>query len=145
MNQISIRCTQFNGQKITLEDLATHASGLPEFPQNYGGLLSKERMLDPNFNASSYSANHLYEGLSNTTLSSEPGLEYRYSNFGMGLLGHILSLKAGIPYEQLVKDKILNTLGMNDTRITISGIPDSRLAVGHKGGLEIVTPELSEG
>ena len=26
---------QFNGHKITVEDLATHPSGLPEFPDNY--------------------------------------------------------------------------------------------------------------
>ena len=26
---------QFNGHKITVEDLATHTSGLPEFPDNY--------------------------------------------------------------------------------------------------------------
>jgi len=29
------------------------------------------------------------------------------------------SLKAGVPYEQLVKDRILNVLGMNDTKITL--------------------------
>ena len=26
---------QYNGHKITIEDLATHTSGLPEFPDNY--------------------------------------------------------------------------------------------------------------
>ena len=28
----SVKVPQFNGQKITIEDLATHASGLPEWP-----------------------------------------------------------------------------------------------------------------
>jgi serine-type D-Ala-D-Ala carboxypeptidase/endopeptidase len=30
----SMKVPQFNGQKITLEDLATHTSGLPELPSN---------------------------------------------------------------------------------------------------------------
>ena len=38
----------------------------------------------------------------------------------MGLLGHLLSVKVGIPYAHLVKDRILDVLGMNDTKITLS-------------------------
>ena len=39
----------------------------------------------------------------------------------MGLSGQILVLKLGdISFEQLVKDRILNVLGMNDTRIALS-------------------------
>ena len=69
-----------------------------------------------------------------------------YFNLGVGLLGHILSLKAGIPYEQLVRDRILNVLGMDSTGIAINStqittpLPDllkSRLAKGHVGGKEI--------
>jgi CubicO group peptidase (beta-lactamase class C family) len=60
------------------------------------------------------------EALSNFILTSEPGSKFQYSDFGLGLLGYMLSLKAGVPYEQLVKDRILNVLGMNDTKITLS-------------------------
>ena len=73
----------------------------------------------------------------------------------MVLLGHILSLKTGVPYGELVKDRILNVLGMdstgtamNSTQIT-SPLPDllkSRLAIGHVGGKEIsslpILPEV---
>ena len=39
----------------------------------------------------------------------------------MGLSGQILVLKLGdISFEHLVKDRILNVLGMNDTRIALS-------------------------
>jgi serine-type D-Ala-D-Ala carboxypeptidase/endopeptidase len=30
-----VKVPQYNGDKITIEDLATHTSGLPEFPSNY--------------------------------------------------------------------------------------------------------------
>ena len=56
---------------------------------------------------SNYTANQMYAALSNFTLTREPGSKFQYSDFGVGLLGYILSLKAGVPYEQLVKDRIL--------------------------------------
>jgi CubicO group peptidase (beta-lactamase class C family) len=140
-----VKVPDYKGHKITIEELATHTSGLSEFPSNYGGFLPKARILDPNYNPSSYTPKQLYQALSNFTLASEPGSTYLYSNFGMGLLGHILSLRAGgIPYEQLVTNKILNVLGMNDTRITLSDTLKARLAIGHKDGQEIKTPELPE-
>ncbi len=90
-----------------------------------------------------YSATQLYQALSNTTLSRAPGSQFEYSNFGSGLLGHILSVKAGVPYEQLVKDRILDVLGMNDTKIDLSQNEiNDRFPVGHKGGKEIVLPPM---
>lgn len=61
-----------------------------------------------------------------------------------GLLGHILAIDSGISYEKLVKDRILNVLGMNSTGIAMNSTgvtyPDilkSRLAMGHSGGQEV--------
>ncbi|MGB7637904.1 MAG: serine hydrolase domain-containing protein [Nitrososphaeraceae archaeon] len=132
----SVKVPKFNGHKITLEDLATHTSGLPFLPSNIwvnnkvGGIFN-----------SNYTANQMYAALSNFTLTREPGSKFQYSDFGLGLLGYILSLKAGVPYEQLVKDRILNVLGMNDTKITLSQDDiKNRFPVGHKGGKEINTP-----
>ena len=39
----------------------------------------------------------------------------RYSNYGMGLLGHLLARAAGTSYEALIADRILEPLGMTDT------------------------------
>jgi CubicO group peptidase (beta-lactamase class C family) len=87
-------------------------------------------------------AQQIYNFISNFSLASEPGTRYNYSNLGADVLGHILSLKAGIPYEQLVRDRILNVLGMNSTGIAMNStqittpLPDelkSRLAKGHLG------------
>ena len=131
----NVKVPQFNGQKITLEDSATHTSGLPEWPSN---IWVKNHIgeFKPN-----YTANQLYDALSNFTLTREPGSQFQYSTFGMGLLGHILSLKAGVPYEQLVKDRILNVLGMNDTKITLSPYEiKKRFSIGHEDGKEIATP-----
>lgn len=133
----SVKVPEFNGTKITLEDLATHTSGLPEWPSNLW-LNGKVGTMNPNYNATL-----LYQALSNTKLTREPGSKFEYSSFGIGLLGHILSLKAGIPYNQLVRDRILNVLGMNDTKITLSQNQiNNRFPVGHRGGKEITTPTI---
>ncbi|MGC2670007.1 MAG: serine hydrolase domain-containing protein, partial [Candidatus Nitrosopolaris sp.] len=133
----SVKVPEFNGTKITLEDLATHTSGLPELPSNIW-LNNKIGTLNPHYNATL-----LYQALSNTKLTREPGSKFQYSSFGIGLLGHILSLKAGIPYNQLVKDRILSVLGMNDTKITLSQSDImNRFPVGHMGGKEISTPTI---
>jgi D-alanyl-D-alanine-carboxypeptidase/D-alanyl-D-alanine-endopeptidase len=129
----TVRVPTYNGYKITLEDLATHTSGLPDYPpkvSNITNIISE--IMYPN------TRQQLYESLSNVTLTYAPGSKYSYSDMGMALLGDILASKAGMPYEQLVIDKILNVLGMNSTRILLSDSTLlSRLASGHLNGTEI--------
>ncbi len=127
----NITVPSYNGHKITLEDLATHTSGLPDFPTGW-------------IRNHSYTTQQVYDFLSNTTLSSEPGINADYSDIGMGLLGHILSLRTGVLFDQLVEDRILNVLAMNSTgmRMNASGIsvPEdikSRFAKGHIAGKEV--------
>jgi len=129
----SVKVPTYNGHKITLEELATHTSGLPDFPAGW-------------IENHTYTTQQVYNFLSNTSLQSEPGLRYNYSNLGIGLLGYALALKAGVPYMQLVKDRILNVLGMDSTGTAmnstgiINPLPDilkSRLAKGHIGGREV--------
>ncbi len=131
----NVKVPQFNGHKITLENLASHTSGLPEWPSNIW-LNNIVGNINPN-----YTETQLYQALSNTTLTREPGSQFQYSSFGLGLLGHLLSVKTSVPYEQLIKDKILDVLGMNDTKITLSPYDIKyRFAVGHQKGKEISTP-----
>jgi CubicO group peptidase (beta-lactamase class C family) len=72
-----------------------------------------------------------YDFLSNYTLTRDIGEKYEYSNLGVGLLGHILALKAGMDYETLVRTRICTPLKMKSTVITISPRLRSRLAKGY--------------
>jgi D-alanyl-D-alanine-carboxypeptidase/D-alanyl-D-alanine-endopeptidase len=91
-----VKVPQFNGKKITLADLATHFSGLPEWLSNiwlYNNVVG-------NLN-SNYTVSQLYQALSNFKLTMAPGSQFQYPSFGMGLLAHMLSLKSsGISYER---------------------------------------------
>ncbi len=133
-----VKVPQYNGTKITLKDLATHTSGLPFMPSNIW-LNYTMGSINPNYNST-----QLYQGLSNTTLLSEPGTKFFYSDFGMGLLGHILSVKAGVTYEQMVKDRTLGVMGMNDTKINLSENDIKRFPVGHVNGSEVETPRIPD-
>ena len=138
----TVKVPTYNGHKITLESLATHTSGLPDFPAGW-------------IRNHTYTTQQVYNFLSNTPLHGEPGTKANYSDFGMGLLGHILSIRAGVQYAQLVKDRILSVLGMdstgiamNSTSITLSDALKSRLAKGHLGDKEInleFVPEAIQG
>jgi D-alanyl-D-alanine-carboxypeptidase/D-alanyl-D-alanine-endopeptidase len=120
----SVKVPARNGREITLVDLATQTSALPRMPDN---LDSK----DPQNPYADYSVAQLYDFLSRCTLRRDIGAEYEYSNLGMGLLGHVLALRAGTNYEALVLQRICQPLGMNDTRVTLSPELKARLAVGH--------------
>jgi serine-type D-Ala-D-Ala carboxypeptidase/endopeptidase len=150
----NVKVPQYNGHKITIEDLATHTSGLPEFPGNYCPSFdpAKTAALHDSVQyrknlmncAKNYTFDQLYQGLSNTTLSREPGSKVEYSTFGTGLLGHILTLKSNMSsFDDLLKNNILNVLGMNDTSIGISDSQKSRIAVGHFNGQELPTLNVS--
>lgn len=51
----------------------------------------------------------------------------------MGLLGHALSLKAERGFEELLRGRLLDPLGLKDTRITLSEEQRARRAAGHWG------------
>lgn len=135
---IIVKVPTYNGVKITIGDLATYTSGLPDTPPNFPK--------NDNF-AYTYTPSKLYQGLSNTILMSQPGTKYSYSNFGYGLLGYILSLRSGIPYEHLLANRVLNILALDSTKITLPDALKSRLAAGHLHGIELkphIFPEVGE-
>ncbi len=119
------------GRAITLEDLSTHTAGLHRLPTN----LSPKNLANSYVD---YSAEKLYQFLSNYQLPRDIGSQYEYSNLGAGLLGQALTLRAGKPYELLLRSRILGPLGMNSTRITLSPGLKLRMAAGHNNKLESV-------
>src|SRR5258708_37411476 len=118
----------FEGAPITLMALATYTSGLPRMPSNVAPK-------DPGNPYIDYTAERLYDYLSNHKLGFKPGTHYEYANLGFGLLGHILELRGGKSYEDLVVSRICAPLGMDDTRITLSTSMQQRLARGHNTAL----------
>ena len=126
-----VKMPERNGQKITLEDLATHTSGLPRLPSNLHPKDSANPYAD-------YSVEQLYEFLSGYQLTRDIGSQYEYSNLGGGLLGHVLARRAGMDYEKLVRSRICEPLGMRSTGIRLSDEMKTRFAVGHDADMQRV-------
>ncbi|MFZ4875856.1 serine hydrolase [Janthinobacterium sp. Mn2066] len=114
----------FEGQKITLLDLATHFSGLPRLPAN----LAPADMNNP---YAGYGDAQLRTFLASHALAHRPGTVFDYSNLGYGLLGTALAAKAGTTYENLLQEKIARPLGLRSTSTAATPAMRSRLAQGH--------------
>jgi serine-type D-Ala-D-Ala carboxypeptidase/endopeptidase len=127
----SAKMPERNDKKITLQDLSTQSSGLPRMPSNFSPKDASNPYAD-------YSVEQLYQFLSGYQLTRDIGSQYEYSNLGVGLLGHVLTLRAGSDYEAMVRSRILDPLGMNSTRVMLSPEMKTRLAVGHGPTLSAV-------
>jgi serine-type D-Ala-D-Ala carboxypeptidase/endopeptidase len=120
----SVRMPTRNGKVITLALLAEQRSGLPRLPDNM-------KPADPANPYADYSVPQLYDFLSRHELTRDPGQTWEYSNLGVGLLGHVLSLAAGKPYEELVRERVLAPLKMTHTSIALTPWMRDHLALGH--------------
>ena len=120
---------------ITIENLLTMTSGLPE--DNPWADRQME-MPDEEFTAL------IGNGFS---LSNNPGEKYEYSNLGYALLGRIITVVSGEPYQDYITENILNPLGMNNTCWEYSSVPDSLLALGYRwmNGQWLEEPMLHDG
>jgi CubicO group peptidase (beta-lactamase class C family) len=114
------------GPEITLLDLATQHSGLPRMPDNF-------TPADENNPYADYHAANMYAFLAKHGVAKPEKATFLYSNYGFGLLGEALSVRAGEPYPQLLKDEVLDPLGMYDTTIVLLPAQQPRFLPGHAG------------
>lgn len=127
----SVKVPTRNGKQITFLDLATQSSGLPRLPGNF-------KPADLGNPYADYTVQNLYDFLSGYTLTRDIGSSYEYSNLGMGLLGHVLTLVSKQDYEAMVTQRICKPLGLASTRITLTSDMKARLATGHNSFLQPV-------
>jgi len=125
-----------NGRVITLLDLATHTSGLPRMPDNFNPS-------DPSNPYIDYTPELMYAFISSYELTRDVGAEYEYSNYGMGLLGHILELQTGKPYEKLLIEKITGPCDMPNTGLIFTEDMLKHLAKPHAQGIEVSNWDLT--
>ncbi len=97
--------------RITLAQLATHRSGLPRLPAN----LAPSDPADP---YQGYDEQRLLRGLASARPRQPLGSQYAYSNFGVGLLGHLLGEIDGRGYQQALTARVLSPLALSATGFT---------------------------
>ena len=64
--------------------------------------------------------------------SNVPGVQYEYSNLAFALLGRIITVVSGQPYQQYIQQKIWKPLGMTHTYWEYTIVPARDLAHGYR-------------
>ena len=108
-------------RSITFRQLASHTGGLvrePELLFAASGPLAEWE-------------SKVLAAIPTTSLQSQPGSEYSYSNIGFGLLGLALSRAAGRPFMDLVTELIFEPLGMTQSTFALTPELEPYISVGY--------------
>ena len=95
------------GDKVTIHHLLTHTSGIPSYTGIPGFM--QENTRDP------YAPDSFLTFFSSLDFEFEPGSEWRYNNSGYFLLGAIIEKVTGKAYDEVLRERILDPLGLHNT------------------------------
>ena len=131
------------GKSITIRNLLTHTSGLPDYEE----LMEKEESRKGPI----WSVEHQIqdeEVLSlleqQTTGKFIPGTSWAYSNSGYVVLGLIIAKASAMPYRDFLKKRIFSPAGMNHSIVYQKGVnevPDRAFGFSKEGGKFIETDQ----
>ncbi len=90
---------------ITVRDLLTHTSGLPDRTPLQADLYARRI----------HTLAEAVMAYSQRPLEFEPGSSWAYCNMGVDTLGRIIEVASGRPYEDFLRERVFAPLGMKDT------------------------------
>ncbi len=104
---------------ITIRDLLTHTSGLAaQYPEGLRDMyMTRDRTLAESVLA-----------ISQQPLIFEPGTRWLYCGLGIDVLGRVIEVRSGMSYEDFLKTRIFQPLGMPDTKFYPEGDLWERIA-----------------
>ena len=111
------------GARITIHHLLSHTSGVPNYTAQPGFFANVSR--------NPFKVDDFVKQYASGDLEFEPGAKFNYSNSGYFLLGDIIEKVTGKPYEQVLKENILNPVGMKNTGYDHYGTVLSKRAAGY--------------
>ena len=112
------------GRRMTVDQLLHHTSGLPA---DY----DSPEFCDTPGAARHYEPVEFAQKFCQPNLAAEPGAKWAYSNCGYVLLGLILENATGRPFEELLKEELLEPLGMKDTGLNHNDLAEKGGACGY--------------
>ncbi len=119
------------GAKVTVHHLLTHTSGIP----SYTGL--------PNFRSdvsrNPYGVREFIEKFCSGDLEFEPGKRFAYNNSGYFILGAVIEHVTGKAYDEVVRERIFDPLGMKGSGYDLSRPILEKRARGYERGPAGVT------
>src|SRR5690554_6990395 len=122
-------------KEITIRHLLTHTSGL-----GYGVIDGDERIkmiyqkagTTDLFTTEAVKIGDVIKKLAKLPLHHNPGEKFTYS-MGIDVLGYLIEVVSGMPFDQFLKQRLFDPLGMNDTGFYLPDNKGSRLVkIQHK-------------
>lgn len=117
---------------ITLRQLATHTAGFPSVPQalmqKLNSKVAQQQLMDNPYQE--LELVDIWTYLQNPVDLKKTG-RFEYSNYGMGLLGHILEQASGQSLADLVSAKIFQPLQMKHSGIDLNHELPSQIMQGY--------------
>ena len=118
-----VKVPERDGRPIRLIELATHTSGLPREVERTPG--------PPDDPFRTLTQEAYVKGLQSDPLLFTPGSGGLYSNFAFDLLAAALASSAGKPYDQILRELVLDPAGMKDTVLALRDGDAGRVMQGH--------------
>lgn len=106
--------------KITIRQLLSHSSGIDRDGDT-------SHWVDDKFPTLEVIKKHLKQGIK----VYPPLKRFKYSNLGYALLGEVVHIASGKPYDEYVNENIIKKLGLNNTYSDLNSRVKSQLASGH--------------
>jgi CubicO group peptidase (beta-lactamase class C family) len=137
-------CIEAN-RPITVRDLLTHTAGLSYGfdEESYLDKLYREQVWEVLESNREMPPTQLIEAIASLPLAHQPGSAFRYS-MATDVLGHMVTLIAGMPFGDFLQTRIFDPLGMVDTFFCVPEEKRHRLAgvynPSKNEGLEQVKP-----
>lgn len=99
-----------NSDSITIRQLLTHTSGIPEWAED--DELRQEVLENPD---QGWTVDKMIEIVGEQPLLFEPGADYSYSNVGYFLLGKVIENASGKSVDENIQERIAVPLGLQNT------------------------------
>jgi len=123
---------------VTVRELLTHTSGLGyqilgtgPLPKEYERLhLLGGRVAGPANDAQPGSLEEFADKIATVPLRAEPGTQWNYS-VSLDILGRVIEVASGVPFDRFVETRILKPIGMNSTYWTVPQAEARRLATAY--------------
>ena len=116
-------------REITIRDLLTHGSGL--LSGGFGNATAGEAALrHPNDTLATY-----VPKLGSVALDFQPGTLWRYSGLaGFDVLSRVVEIASGKPFDQFLRERLFDPLGMKDTGFALTPAIQPRLVTLYRRG-----------
>ncbi|GGW47622.1 serine hydrolase domain-containing protein [Streptomyces griseoloalbus] len=111
---------------ITLAHLITHTAGLPALPAGFHARALPAWRTNP---YARYPDARVIDAFLRHRPRHRPGTRWRYSNFGVAVLGHALAAATGTRWQDLIPAQLLEPLALHDTALRAD--TRGRDATGH--------------